>query len=279
MTLTSFSLQPSAGVTLSSGQTQQFTTMQTWSDGNMRTSGVSYVATGGTITSTGLFTAGSAAGTFLVIATCSCTSPAIADTTAVTVQAPAQLTTLTISPDSVALSAGGSRQFLVTANWSTGATTVPPVTWSATGGTVSSSGAYVAPNTAGTYRVIVAHTGGTVRDTAVVTVTGGSTSSPNPPASPGLFFSDDFDNGQRNNANGFRWLGTSAEMISNQRAFSGTHSMMFRYNATPFGGQAWAEERFDMGRYLSELAFEYMIYVPANFKHRNVPINLSLIHI
>jgi len=61
----------------------------------------------------------------------------------------------------------------VTANWSTGATTVPPVTWSASGGTVSSTGAYVAPSAAGTYQVIVAHTNGTVRDTATVTVTGG----------------------------------------------------------------------------------------------------------
>lgn len=275
-TLTGFSLQPQAGVTLNVGQTQQFTTTQTWSDGGTRTSGVTYAATGGTITSTGLFTAGSVAGTFLVIATCSCTSPAVADTTAVSVQAPAQLTKLTISPDSVALSAGGSRQFMVTANWSTGATTVPPVTWSATGGTVSSSGNYVAPSTAGTYRVIVAHTNGTLRDTAIVTVSGGTTTTPTPPPAPGLFFSDDFDNGQRNSANGFTWGGSATQpnpRISNERSFSGTHSMRFEYAGTPFGGQGWSEERFNMGRYLSELAFEYMIFVPANFKHRDVPAN------
>ncbi|GAB1342529.1 heparin lyase I family protein [Gemmatimonas sp.] len=170
LTLTSFSLQPQASVTLTSGQTQQFSTSQTWSDGVTRTSGVTYTATGGTITSTGLYTAGSLAGAFMVVATCSCTSPAIADTTFVSVQAPAQLTKLTVSPKTVSLSAGASQQFAVTANWSTGATTVPPVTWTASGGTVSGTGAYVAPSTAGTYRVIVAHTGGTVRDTALVTV-------------------------------------------------------------------------------------------------------------
>jgi hypothetical protein len=86
-----------------------------------------------------------------------------------------QLTKLTVSPKTVSLNAGASQQFGVTASWSTGATTVPPVTWSASGGTVSSTGAYVAPSAAGTYHVIVAHTNGTVRDTAVVTV-GGSAS-------------------------------------------------------------------------------------------------------
>ncbi|WP_434479834.1 heparin lyase I family protein [Gemmatimonas sp.] len=91
-----------------------------------------------------------------------------------------------------------------------------------------------------------------------------------------MFFSDDFDNGQRNSANGFVWAGIPTQTnprISNEMAFSGTHSMRFQFNATAFGGQAWSEERFDMGRYLSELAFEYMLYVPANFKHRDAPLN------
>ena len=175
VTLTRFSLAPQTGVTLNRGQTQQFTTSQTWSDGATRTSGVTYTATGGTITSTGLFTAGSVAGTFMVIATCSCTSPAVADTTPVTVRSVAQLTKLTVSPKTVSLNAGARQQFTVSANWSTGATDVPPVNWTATGGTVSSTGSYVAPNTAGTYRVIVAHTGGTLRDTATVVVSGGTT--------------------------------------------------------------------------------------------------------
>ena len=88
------------------------------------------------------------------------------------------------------------------------------------------------------------------------------------------FFTDDFSNGVRNDANGFSWLGTDIQTeprISNERSFSGSHSMRFQYNASAYGGQGWTEERFDTGRYLSELAMEYMLYVPANYKHRVDP--------
>ena len=44
------------------------------------------------------------------------------------------------------------------------------VTWSATGGTVSGSGAYTAGGTAGTFRVIATQQGGTLADTASVTI-------------------------------------------------------------------------------------------------------------
>lgn len=270
-TVTAFTLQPAAGVSLLPGQTQQFAPAATWSDGQQYPLSVTYSATGGTISSTGLFTAGTTAGRFSLIATCAC---GLVATSTVDV---AQLTTLRISPKTVSLAAGATQQFATTALWSTGATTLPPISYSATGGTVTSAGVYTAPSTAGTYRVIVAHTNGSARDTAVVTVgettnNGGGTTTP----SGSMFFSDDFDNGQRNSANGFVWAGTPTQTeprISNERAFSGTHSMRFQYNATPFGGQAWSEERFDMGRYLSELAFEYMLYVPANFKHRDAPLN------
>ncbi len=44
------------------------------------------------------------------------------------------------------------------------------VTWSATGGTVTGSGAYTAGGTAGTFRVIATQQGGTLADTASVTI-------------------------------------------------------------------------------------------------------------
>lgn len=91
------------------------------------------------------------------------------------------------------------------------------------------------------------------------------------------FFSDNFDNGQRNNANGFQWLGNVEPRISNERAYSGSYAMRFQFNASAPGGQAWSEERFDMGRYLPEVAIQYMIWVPSNYKHRaglnNAPVN------
>lgn len=266
-TLTGFTVSPTTGTALAPGQTRQFSTQQLWSDGQARNFGVTYTATGGSISSSGLFTAGSVAGSFMVIANCLCGA---LDTAFVTVEVPAQLTKITVSPKTVSLNAGATQQFGATANWSTGATTLPPITWSATGGSISTGGLYTAPTTAGTYRVIVAHSGGTLRDTATVTVTGGGTAPP-PPTSGLMFFSDNFDNGQRNSANGFRWLGATEPSISNERAFSGGYAMRFQYNGSAAGGQAWTEERFDMGRYLSELALEYMIYVPTNYKHREQP--------
>lgn len=267
-TVTSFSLQPKTGVTLNPGQTQQYATNTTWSDGQARPVSVTYTATGGTISSTGLFTAGNLAGTFMVIATCACTTPAIADTALVSVVVP-QLTSLTVSPKTASVNAGATQQFAVTARWNTGATTVPPVTWSATGGSVSASGLYTAPTTAGTYRVIVAHTNGTVRDTATVTVTGGGTTSGGDTSAVGsMFFSDNFDAGVRTSANGFRWTDAAAVSVSNERAFSGQYALRFEYGAALPTQDGMSEQRFDMGRYLSDVTVEYMLYVPTNFKHR-----------
>jgi hypothetical protein len=56
---------------------------------------------------------------------------------------------ISISPSTVSLSTGGQEQF--TANVS--GTSNTAVTWSASGGTVSTSGLYVAPSTAGTYTI------------------------------------------------------------------------------------------------------------------------------
>jgi Bacterial Ig-like domain (group 2) len=174
-TVTAFAIAPKTGAALAPGATRQFSRSVSWSDGATRAVGVTYTATGGTISSNGLFTAGQVAGAFMVIANCACGR---ADTAAVQItQVAAQLASLTISPSTATMQTGTSRTFTTTALWSTGATTLPPITYSATGGTVTAQGVYTAPNTAGTYRVIVAHTGGTVRDTSVVTVTA-------PPATP-----------------------------------------------------------------------------------------------
>jgi hypothetical protein len=167
-TVTAFTLQPATGVSLLPGQTQQFAPAATWSDGQQYPLSVTYSATGGTISSTGLFTAGNTAGRFSVIATCVC---GLVATSTLDV---AQLTTLRISPKTVSLAAGATQAFTTTALWSTGATTLPPITYTVTGGSITSTGQYTAPSTAGTYRVIVAHTNGSARDTATVTVGGGA---------------------------------------------------------------------------------------------------------
>jgi hypothetical protein len=166
-TITGVAIGPRTGPSLIPGQSRQFNTTFAWSDGVARAAAVTYIAQGGTIGTTGLFTAGQVAGTFAVIASCTC---GFADTAFVSVAAP-QLTALTISPRSVSVAGGTTQQFSVSANWATGATTAPPVTYTAPdGGSVSATGLFTAPTANGVYRVVVAHTGGTLRDTATVTV-------------------------------------------------------------------------------------------------------------
>ena len=66
-TLTALVLSPDT-VTLAPAATQPFTVSGTWSDGSTTAPTATYTATGGTITTGGLYTAGSTTGTFRVIA-------------------------------------------------------------------------------------------------------------------------------------------------------------------------------------------------------------------
>lgn len=189
-----------ASVSLNAGATQQFAVSGTWSNGTTTTPTVTYTATGGTISASGLYTAGNASGSFRVIALH--TSGTRADTSAVTVTVTPPptpvLNALVLTPASVTLNAGATQQFSVGGTWSDGSTTAPSATYSASGGTISASGLYTAGNNAGLYRVIAVHTGGTRADTSNVTVV-----VPAPPptglvnecASPeaGWIWCDDFD--------------------------------------------------------------------------------------
>jgi hypothetical protein len=159
---------PSAS--LATGAAQQFSVSGQWSNGATTAPSVTYSATGGTISSGGLYTAGSTAGTFRVIAVQQ--GGPLADTSTVTLTAtPPVLQAVILTPASASLATGATRQFSVSGQWSNGATTAPSVTYSATGGTISSGGLYTAGNTAGTFRVIAVHQGGTLADTSAVTLT------------------------------------------------------------------------------------------------------------
>lgn len=199
--VTSFGISPKFGVSISAGASRQFTALATWSDNVSRDIGVTYSANGGTVSSMGLYSAGTTAGVYLVVATCVC---GLADTAFVHVGGGAsQLATLRISPKAVTLEPGASQLFTSKATWSTGDTTPPPRSYSATGGTIGATGAYVAPSSSGTYLIVVAHVGGTLRDTAVVTVstTGSDPETPppigGPPAvsGPGWMIHQDFEGG------------------------------------------------------------------------------------
>jgi len=82
-TLQSVTLVPTSA-NLATGATKQFAAYGQMSNGDSVAVSVTFAATGGTITSGGLYTAGSSAGTFRVIAT----SGALADTSTVTVTVP-----------------------------------------------------------------------------------------------------------------------------------------------------------------------------------------------
>jgi hypothetical protein len=140
------------------------------SDGSTVPLSPSFTATGGTISSSGEYTAGSTAGTYRVIATDQASGKA--DTSSVTITAPpATLQAVVLTPTNISLAAGATQQFVASGRMTDGSTSAVTVAWSAAGGTISSTGLYTAGQTAGAFRVIAAQSGGTLADTATVTVT------------------------------------------------------------------------------------------------------------
>ena len=132
---TSASLQP--------GATQQFSATVTGSTN----AAVTWTATGGTISTSGLYTAPSTAGTYTVKATSVADNTKSASATVTVTAAP--VIAVSITPTSASLQTSTTRQFSATVT----GTTNTAVTWSATGGSVTTSGLYTAPATAGTYTV------------------------------------------------------------------------------------------------------------------------------
>ena len=138
----SVSISPTTA-SLSTGTQNQFTASVSGSSNTA----VTWAASGGTITTGGLYTAPSSAGTYTVTATSAADSTKSASAV-VTVSQPTQVS-ISLSPSTVSLSTGGQEQFTAKVS----GTSNTAVTWSASGGTVSASGLYVAPSTAGTYTI------------------------------------------------------------------------------------------------------------------------------
>jgi hypothetical protein len=276
--VTNLSLDP-ATVQLTTGGSQQFSVSARWSDGSATVPPVTYSATGGSISSNGLYTAGSLAGTFMVVASCSC---GLADTSVVALQAPPapQLMSLRISPKTVSVAGGATVQFSTTAMWSTGETTLPPISYSAiNGGSVNSAtGLFVAPSTSGTYRVVVSNTGGSVRDTATVSVTGTSTdpSTPAPtnftrnlPQNLGLqqLFDTRFGNMLNNQLNadgiGYVWDGRNA---TDATAPFGPNVFETVYAGNSYGNGTGGAKIFDQGgRNWRRIYYSLMMFIPNNY--------------
>jgi hypothetical protein len=164
--LSMLDITPDTATVAASG-TRQFAVDGIYSDGSRRTTSVTWSATGGTVSSTGLFTAGTQAGTFWVRAV----SGAVRDSASVTVTVTAPtVTAIVLTPDSATVRSGQTRQFAAVARMSDGTTASAPITWSATRGTVSSSGLFTAGATPGSGRVIARWSNGTFADTARIIV-------------------------------------------------------------------------------------------------------------
>ncbi|HET7233944.1 MAG TPA: hypothetical protein VFJ16_28290 [Longimicrobium sp.] len=161
--------------TVQVGGTAQFAAQARYADGSTAAVTPAWTATGGTISAAGLYTAGAAAGTYAVVATFG----GRADTAAVTVTTgPAPtLASVTVTPAATSVAAGGTAQFGATGTFSNGSSAPVPVTWTATGGTISATGLYTAGQAAGVFRVTATAAGG-LAATADVTVT-----APPPPGS------------------------------------------------------------------------------------------------
>ncbi len=174
---------PAAGVavtispttaSVTTGGTQQFTASVT---GNSNTAVTWSVVEsgGGTVSTSGLYTAPSTAGTYHVKVTSQADTTKSAQST-VTVSAPGSVS-ISISPATVSLATGGTQQFSDTVTGSSNTA----VTWSVVesgGGTVSTSGLYTAPATAGTYHVKVtsqADTTKSAQSTVTVSASTGTT--------------------------------------------------------------------------------------------------------
>jgi hypothetical protein len=175
--LVSIAVAPGS-TTLDTGATRTFTATGYLSDGSTAPVGVVWSASGGNVDPSGAYTAGSTTGKYRIIAKSA--SGVLSDTSSITITEPAPvLTSVVITPASVSLSAGASKQFQAYGRTSAGDSVATVATFSATGGTITSAGLYTAGNTGGTFSVKASANG--LQASATVTIAA-SAPAPEPPS-------------------------------------------------------------------------------------------------
>jgi hypothetical protein len=143
-------------IALQPGQQQQFSA----SVSGLSSGAVTWSATGGTITSSGLYTAPASAGRYTVTATSATsrrrsTAVVVTSTPAVvtvTLPNPPPVTNavqVSVSPSAASMQLGAQQQFSARVS----GTSNTAVTWSASSGTIVANGLYTAPGNAGTYTI------------------------------------------------------------------------------------------------------------------------------
>jgi hypothetical protein len=129
------------------------------------------------------------------------------------------LTALHVTPAQATLAPAATQQFAASGEWSDGGSAAPAVDWSASGGTIGAGGLYTAGSVAGTYRVVATQQGGTLADTAAVTIT---------PASGATLFSEGFEDGNLGSRGWFD--ATTVAVASDARPGSaGTHALQWHW--------------------------------------------------
>ncbi len=156
---------------LGEGQTRDFSAKGRLSDSSTVAIGVTWSATGGTIDPSGSYKAGTSPGRYRVIG--KSLNGALADTSTVVIPAPATptLDRILLTPASATVAAGQTTQFAAYGRMSSGDSVAVDVTFTATGGSITATGAYTAGQTAGAFRVVAGQADGSLADTAAVTVT------------------------------------------------------------------------------------------------------------
>ena len=211
------------------------------------------------VSGTGLVT-GVAAGTVTVTAT----SGGKSGNATVTVSAqPASVASVTVSPPVDTIAASGTAQLTATTKDSVGnVLTGRAITWASsdtTRATVSSTG-LVTGVAVGTCTITA--TSGSKSGSASITVKAASGVTP-------VFF-DNLETGAFLTQNGYGWsagtyFSSPAVVVSTGPVFSGTHSVQVPY--TP----GWAQVNTVLGAHLTEIWYQYMLYVPTNFAMTNSP--------
>ena len=132
----------------------------------------SVVAGGGTISASGLFTAGTTPGTFAN--TVKASSDNISGTATVIVTV-GPLATIVVTPNPVSIGIGSTQQFVAVGKDASGNTVQVTPAWSvvAGGGTVNATGLFTAGTVVGTFTNTVQASSGGITATATVTVTAG----------------------------------------------------------------------------------------------------------
>jgi hypothetical protein len=150
------------------GATVQFVAAGLTKNGETASVNVTWTATAGTVSATGLLEAGTEHGTYHVVAT---SRFGAADTAVVTIgPAPDPLQAIVLVPESAELEGGETLRFEAYGIDAGGDSVEVPVSYAATGGTIQADGDYTAGSVAGTYEVVA--TGpDDVADTSEVTVT------------------------------------------------------------------------------------------------------------